>query len=213
MSEGMGTCGSLGDFPPANLRQYALLADGERGALCGPRGEIAWMCAPRWHDDAIFSTLVGGRGVYAVTPTDRCVWSGHYEPGTLIWRNRWVTEDNKIIECRDALALPAGPRHAVLLRRIEAIDGAASVRVLLDPRAGFGSEPMRDLHRVDQRTWTARSGSLHLRWTGSADAVVDEDGRLTAHLVVSEGGHQDLALEIGTHPLAREPRHGPSDLW
>src|SRR5207244_2070299 len=82
----------------------------------------------------------------------------------------WVTAHNRIVECRDALALPAGPRHAVLLRRIEAVDGAASVRVLLDPRAGFGSEPMRELHRLDQRTWTARSGSLHLRWTGSADA-------------------------------------------
>ncbi len=26
------------DFPPHVLREYALLADGERGALCGPRG-------------------------------------------------------------------------------------------------------------------------------------------------------------------------------
>ena len=37
------------------LRQYALLADGERGALVGPRGEIAFLCAPRWHDGAVFA--------------------------------------------------------------------------------------------------------------------------------------------------------------
>ncbi len=37
---------------PHVLREYALLADGQRGALIGPRGDIAWMCAPRWADDA-----------------------------------------------------------------------------------------------------------------------------------------------------------------
>jgi hypothetical protein len=34
-------------FGPQPLRQYALLADGERGVLVGPRGEYTWMCAPR----------------------------------------------------------------------------------------------------------------------------------------------------------------------
>ena len=62
---------------PRVLRDYALLADGERGALIGPEGDIAWMCAPRWHSDAVFSTLIGGAGTYAVTPSDpRYVWGG-----------------------------------------------------------------------------------------------------------------------------------------
>jgi len=34
------------DFAPTTLRQYALLADGERGALVGPRGDIAFLCTP-----------------------------------------------------------------------------------------------------------------------------------------------------------------------
>jgi hypothetical protein len=33
-------------FPPYVLRDYALIADGERGALIGPRGDIVLMCAP-----------------------------------------------------------------------------------------------------------------------------------------------------------------------
>ena len=40
---------------PHVLREYALLADGERGILVGPRGDFAWMCFPRWDDDAMFS--------------------------------------------------------------------------------------------------------------------------------------------------------------
>ena len=43
------------EFSPDVLRQYALLADGERGVLVGPRGEFAWMCAPSWDSDAVFS--------------------------------------------------------------------------------------------------------------------------------------------------------------
>ena len=33
---------------PHVLREYALLADGERGAVIGPRGDIVWMCFPGW---------------------------------------------------------------------------------------------------------------------------------------------------------------------
>jgi hypothetical protein len=33
-----------GDFPPATLRDYALIADGERGALCGPHASSAATC-------------------------------------------------------------------------------------------------------------------------------------------------------------------------
>src|SRR4029078_10107880 len=72
---------------PETLRHYALLADGERGALVGPRGNVSFLCAPRWHDEAVLSDLVGGRGTYVVRPAEeRFVWGGSYEPGSLIWR-------------------------------------------------------------------------------------------------------------------------------
>ncbi|MGH3449985.1 MAG: trehalase-like domain-containing protein, partial [Haloechinothrix sp.] len=46
--------------PPEVLREYAMLADGERGALIGPRGDLVWMCAPRWDSDPVFSSMIGG---------------------------------------------------------------------------------------------------------------------------------------------------------
>jgi alpha,alpha-trehalase len=98
--------GEVWQFQPQVLREYALLADGYRGALCGPRGEIAWMCAPLWHDDAVFSALLGGAGHYVIEPEESFVWGGFYEPRSLIWRNRWVTTST-IVECREALARPA----------------------------------------------------------------------------------------------------------
>ncbi len=188
--------GYADDFPPRVLREYALLADGERGILVGPQGDCVWMCAPRWDSDAVLSSLIGGGGVYAVTPEQtRYVWGGSYEPGSLIWHSRWVTTTG-IIECREALAFPADPGTAVVLRRITATEGAARVRVVLDIRPGFGRHGMGDLHRHDG-IWTARAGGLHMRWSGGPDARAERDGALVAHLTLEPGACHDLVLEVG----------------
>ncbi|MEU0529065.1 glycoside hydrolase family 15 protein [Amycolatopsis tolypomycina] len=197
-------------FPPHVLREYALLADGERGALCGPLGDIAWLCAPTWCDDAVMSALIGGRGVYSVRPATPCVWGGAYEPGTLIWRSRWVATDT-IVESRDALAYPADPRRVVVLRRIEAGEHDAPMRVELDVRSRFGARSMRELHRAEDGTWTARTGDLRLRWHGAADARPDDDGRLVLDLLVPAGTRHDLVLEISAGTLPPPP--GADRLW
>ncbi|HEX4220661.1 MAG TPA: glycoside hydrolase family 15 protein [Acidimicrobiales bacterium] len=183
------------------LREYALLADGERGVLIGPKGELAWMCAPHWDSDAVFSSLIGGKGLYAITPTDtRFVWGGYYEEGSLIWHSRWVTTTG-IIECREALAFPADPHTAVVLRRVTAVDERARTRVILDVRAGFGSQDMTDI-RCHRGIWTARSGPLYLRWSGGEGADRRPDGALTVTVELEPGCHHDLVLEISDHALA-----------
>jgi len=54
----------------------------------------------------VFSSLIGGEGVYAVTPLETFVWSGSYEPGSLVWRSRWITPITTV-HCVEALALPS----------------------------------------------------------------------------------------------------------
>ncbi|WP_280702300.1 trehalase-like domain-containing protein [Kitasatospora sp. GP82] len=147
------------------MRDYALLADGERGAIIGLWGDLVWMCAPRWESDAVFSRLIGGEGLYAVTPRERFASGGFYEESTLIWRSRWVTTGG-IVECRESLAFPGDRHTAVILRRIMAVEGEAHVRVVLQPCAGFGSWPLRRLRQQPSGVWTARSGKLKMRWTG-----------------------------------------------
>jgi hypothetical protein len=198
-------------YPPQVLRQYALLADGERGALVGPHGDIAWLCAPRWDSDAVFSSLIGGGGAYAVTPQDvRHVWGGYYEAGSLIWRSRWITGDG-VIECREALMFPGDTERVVLLRRILARDCPARVRVLCDPRAGFGRHSISAIgaSRHHEGVWSGRSGALHWRWAGGdgARAVRRAQGGgelLAAELTVPQGEHHDLVLEISELPLPEQ---------
>jgi hypothetical protein len=196
------------------LREYALLADGERGAILGPRGDIVWLCVPRWDSDAVFSALIGGAGGYAITPTETFVWGGFYEPGTLIWHSRWVTTSG-IIEIREALAYPADPNRAVLLRRIIALDADASVQIRCGPHGSFGSDPLTRLSHADDGTWTARSGALHVRWTGAGEARPTGRGgdrQLAFACTVEAGSHRDLVLELSEQSLPAT-RVDPDGLW
>jgi hypothetical protein len=199
-----GTCDDPGLSRPQPLRDYALVADGERGALVGPHGEYAWMCAPRWDSGAVFSGLIGGPGGYAVTPVGRCVWGGYYEEGTLIWRSRWVTRDNGGVECREALAFPGDPHRAVVLRRVVAQDQPVKMRAVLEPAADFGSDTVRDLARDSRGVWHGRAGDLRLRWSGAAGAQL-RGGRLELGFQARPGTPCDLVLELSDRPFDDPP--------
>ncbi|MDQ0955517.1 hypothetical protein QFZ24_009440 [Streptomyces phaeochromogenes] len=195
---------------PFVLRDYAMIADGERGALINPRGQIAWLCAPAWHSGAVFSSLLGGPGHYRVRPADPWnVWGGYYEDGTLVRVSRWVTAD-RIISCREALAVPAETGRVVLLRQIRAVRGEAVVDVDLDVRGDYGRHPMSDLHEGGGM-WRARTGPLHLRFTGAGHAHPAPDGGLHIRLRLPEGGSHDLVLEIATGP--QDVPLDPHALW
>ena len=199
---------------PHVLREYALLADGERGVIVGPRGDFAWMCFPQWHSGAIFSSLIGGQGTYAVTPMSRYVWGGYYEPGSLIWHSRWVTED-ATIECREALAMPSSPDRAIILRRMIALRGTARVRVVLSPRADYGSAPFRGLRQTDGGVWTGRLGDTHLAWAGGEAAADQPDGHagraLALELELEAGTHHDLVLALAGDEVNEVPN--PDWAW
>ena len=200
---------------PFALREYALLADGERGALVDPHGNLAWLCFPYWDSPAVFSTLMDGRGHYGVTPVQRCVWGGYYEPGTLIWRSRWVTNE-AIIECRGALALPAESGAVVILRRIVVLRGSARLHVELHPRAQFGRCPLRDLTKDDAGVWRGRTGEIAVTWLGGGDARPhagsDGGASLVGELALGEGDSHDLVLLLEAGEGGGEPPH-PEAAW
>ncbi len=200
---------------PHVLREYALIADGERGAVIGPRGDYAWLCFPRWDSDACFATLIGGQGTYAVTPVSRFVWGGYYEHG-LIWRNRWITDDG-VVECREALALPAVPGRAVVLRRILAREGRARVRVALDLRGEFGARRAKRRQLRDDDSWTCRIGDMRMTWAGAADARPMGHGAggrpLTMELELEQGAAHDLVLVLDAGAGGADPPPDADRAW
>jgi GH15 family glucan-1,4-alpha-glucosidase len=199
---------------PHVLREYALLADGERGVLVGPRGDHAWICFPHWESPACFASLIGGAGAYAVTPEATFVWGGYYEHG-LIWRNRWTTQ-NGVIECREALALPGAPDRAVILRRVEAVAGRARVRVVLDLRCDYGRHRATRLRRTPDGLWRAQLGAAQVSWTGAEQAEPEADGQggrpLVMTLDLEPGESRDLVLVLD-QSSEPQPPPDPDAAW
>ena len=197
--------------PPFALREYALLADGERGVLVGPRGEMAWMCFPEWDSPSVFSSLLGGSGSYQVTPVDdHFVWGGYYDESTLIWNSRWVTTDS-LIECREALAFPADPGRAVILRRVKAIHGPARLRVRFDLRSDYGRRPMAGL-RGHGGVWAGHSGLVWWRWQTGPGVRQLRGGELSLQLDLAQGEQHDLVLELATERFT-SAMLPPEELW
>ncbi|MFF9408082.1 glycoside hydrolase family 15 protein [Streptomyces anandii] len=212
MDEGTKKKTEAGDAicPPWALRGYAVLADGERGAVVDPQGRIVWLCAPRWHSDAVFSALIGGGGHFTVEPEDDWhVWGGYYEDGSLIRVSRWVTADS-VIECRDALAMPASTDRLVLLRRMRVESGEARLRLALDPRPGFGSGRVSD-PRLEGDLWTARVGGLRLRLVGARGAAWNPESGLRGRFHLRKGEEHDIVLELSAG--GEEHRLVPRQLW
>lgn len=215
MTTSASYAGPVGDLGPHVLREYALLADGRRGALVGPRGDICWMCVPSWESDAVFAALIGGAGSYRVTPLGRFVWGGHYEPGSLIWRSEWMTERCEAVS-REALAYPGDRHRAVILRRIEPAAAPLDFQIRLHAAAGFGERPIRELRRVDDAVWTARTGPLYLRICGApelrADIAGEPTGVLAAEIHLAAGERRDLVLELSDQALPGE-LPDPESMW
>ncbi|MFY1693281.1 glycoside hydrolase family 15 protein [Plantactinospora sp. WMMB782] len=196
---------------PYVLREYALLADGYRGALVDPGGEICWLCFPRWESPSVFGSLLGAAGRYVVTPSDPChAWGGYYEPGSLIWNSRWVTPAGAI-ESRAALAFPGDRDRLVLLRRIRALDHDAEVSIRLETAADFGRAGLRDLRRADD-TWLGRSGDLYVRCSGEVPLLPTAESPLAAVVPIRAGGQRDLVLEISVEAF-REPAPDAHTAW
>ena len=206
------------EFPLHVLSEYALLADGERGILVGPRGDFVWMCAPRWDSEAVFSTLIGGAGVYAVTPVGAAVRVG--------WLLRAGQPDlaQPVGHHHAGHRVPGGAGHAgrpahgrgccAGSRPSTATPGSGSC---FDPRAGFGRhQPSQAAPPTPAACGPPAAGRSYLRWSGMKARGTRADGSLRAD------GHWSRPVTIttwcwrsptapwpGRHPIPPRPGAPP----
>ena len=188
----------------------------ERGILADPDGELAWMCFPTWSDPAVLANLLGSGGSYRIQPMGRYVPGGAYEDGTLIWRQRWVT-DSGVIECRQALAYPGRQDRAVILRRVSALDGEARLSALVSLAGDYGRRPSALWHRDGPGdAWETSCNGIHARWSGAIDAVPVERADAPAILLdfrLGRGDTHDFVLELQPMRFEAHDRADADDLW
>ena len=141
---------------------------------------------------------------------------GAYEDGTLIWRQRWVTDDG-VIECRQALAYPGRPDRAVILRRVSALDGEARLSAFVSLAGDYGRQPS-GLWRRDDRddAWETSCNGIHARWSGAIDAVPIERGDGSAIVLefgLGRGDTHDFVLELQHTHFGADDGSDADDLW
>jgi hypothetical protein len=196
---------------PQALRDYAFLADGLRGALLDPDGGIAWLCFPTFADSAVIAGLLGGRGTFQLAPAERHVTGGYYEDGTLIWHQRWVTDDG-IVESCDALAYPAEPDRCVVLRRIRALDTDARIRCTVEVAPDYGRRPVAGWRR-EADGWRLEAEGVAARLTGAVARARASESFLDMELPLGAGSTTDLVLELQLVSRDLPPPPDPDALW
>lgn len=199
----------------SSLRDYAFIADGRRGALVGPTGDIAWMCFPTWSDSAIFAGLLDSGGVCRVAPPDDFVTGGYYEERSLIWHSRFVTHHG-IFESRDALVFPGSDERAILVRRVYAIAGEGELVVEFAPADDYGRRGLGGWQH-ERHTFVSEGRRLSIRLSvPPAAEMMRRSARgkgMTFRLQVVPGEHHDFVAEFVAGPgLANEPPK-PDDCW
>ncbi|HLK44355.1 MAG TPA: trehalase-like domain-containing protein, partial [Acidimicrobiales bacterium] len=201
---------------PKVLRDYALVADGVRGALVGSEGEVAWLCFPTWSDPAVIAGLLGAGGVYQVRPRGRAVAEGRYDDGTLVWTSRWVTEDG-VLDVRNVLALPGDPRRAVLLRRVTAEGPPCVVDVALELASDYGRSAGGSWARTDEGSFVLDGPGWSARLSGLPEAVAQRSPaggtQLAATLEVRPGEPRDLVVELACGQLSAFPPVDVATTW
>lgn len=148
-----------------SIGDHALMGDTRTAALISRRGEIDWMCVPRFDCDPIFGRLVdphhGGAFSISVLGTERTDRS--YLDGTAILESRTYTPtgaarttEGMIANVSDAL-LP----QTLLTRRVECLEGHVELDVEFNPRLGLpGRAPQRVRYMPAQGALICEWGSL-----------------------------------------------------
>lgn len=129
--------------PEQHVEDYALVGDCHTAALVGRRGDVAWMCLPRFDSPAAFASLLGTRehGHWTIAPPEDgpAVVSveRRYEGDSFLLRTRWTMDDGGVVDVVDCM--PMGDRRADLVRRVVGVEGRVELRQELVIRFGYGA--------------------------------------------------------------------------
>jgi GH15 family glucan-1,4-alpha-glucosidase len=169
------------------IEDHALIGDTRTAALVTSRGEIDWLCVPRFESKPLFGALIGGErgGRFSVGPMQLRRVKRRYRPGTAILETEWETSTGR---ARLTDGLVADVSHELLpqlllVRRIDILEGRIDALVLFDPRLDLGEPPRRTRRQA---------GAVIAEW-GELAVIL----RTAPDLRILPGGATELQLDRG----------------
>ena len=191
-------------------------------ALIDVQGRVVWSCMPRFDGDPVFHALldsphgIGADGTFAIGLEGLVRSEQAYDPGTAVLRTRLYDETGGAIEIADFAPRffmrnrPFSP--TMLVRRVRPLQGHPRVRIVVRPRAQWGSvKPMltRGSHHV---RFVAPDFTLRLTTNAPLTYIVDETPFVLNGPVSLLLG-PDETLEGGIEDTARSLEEQTREYW
>jgi GH15 family glucan-1,4-alpha-glucosidase len=186
----------------AKIEEYGLIGNLRTAALVSRRGDVDWLCAPRFDSDACFAALVGydEHGSWGLRPTVPVRETRQrYRGNTLVLETEFVCEGGvaRLIDF-----MPVGDR-CDLVRVVEGVEGEVPLELLLDVRFGYGAERPWLQRQAGGIRFTAGPASMLLR--GGVPLQPGEP-RVTAYFTVKAG--QRIPFQLTWAPSHEAPPDG-----
>jgi len=159
----------------------ALIGNGSYQALIDARGEVCWLCWPRFDSSWVFGSILdrerGGR--FAIAPTTAFEAESQYIADTNILRT-WLRCEDGEIEITDFA--PRWDREGrtlrprALVRRVRPVHGSPKVRIVCEPVTDLGRERPAAQIGDSSITWHTVQGPLTLASDAPITGIANADG-------------------------------------
>jgi GH15 family glucan-1,4-alpha-glucosidase len=168
----------------ARIDDYGFIGDMKGAALVSKRGDIDWVCVPRFDSEACMAALLGRdeHGRWAIRPTTRIRKSEqHYRGDTLILETEIQCDGGRF---RIVDFMPVGAEGSDIVRLLEGVAGEVRLEMILDARFGYGGCLPWVVRHDGAVTMVAGPDALHLR---SSVEVTTTASRVSALFVLKQG--------------------------
>jgi GH15 family glucan-1,4-alpha-glucosidase len=168
----------------ARIDDYGFIGDMKGAALVSKRGDIDWVCMPRFDSEACMAALLGRdeHGRWAIRPTTRVLKSEQrYRGDTLILETDVECASGRF---RIVDFMPVGTEGSNIVRLVEGVAGEALLEMILDARFGYGGCLPLVVRGNGAVTMVAGPDALHLR---SSVDVTTTASRISALFPIKRG--------------------------
>jgi GH15 family glucan-1,4-alpha-glucosidase len=183
-------------WSPPTIEDHALIGDGRASALVTTDGTLDWLCLSRPEGPPYFGALIGGErgGRFAIRPLDAGPARRRYREGSAILETTWTTRSG-VARLTEGMVLDISRRllpQALVVRRLEAVEGEVRAEVLFDPRRDLAEPPTRV---------AGRAGALIVEWGSTALLLCTDPGLelapgRTAEVTVRPGRPATFSLAV-----------------
>ena len=185
------------------IEDYAIIGNLHTTALVSIRGNIDFMCLPRFDSPSVFTHILDDKkgGSFSFQCADEDVrYKQLYLPGTNILVTRYLSEDG-IAELTDFMPIAKKENDFAIFRRLKGVYGEHSIKVTINPRYDYARANVTIGRHPQGYTFTDPTGEQPtMLLITDADLRIENDV-LTGTLDLKQGQDVDflLTLDEGKH--------------